>query len=146
MDIKVKLLDNKAVLPAYQREGDAGLDLTATSELLTPGYVEYGTSLAVEIPEGYVGLIFPRSSITSKTSFFLGNSVGVVDSNYRGEIKFQFRHLPGTPSPRYKIGDRIGQLIILPIPNIQLKVVEELSDTNRGTQGFGSSNEKIAPK
>jgi len=143
MNIKIKLLNDKAVVPSYQREGDAGLDLTATSEFLTPGYAEYGTSLAIEIPEGFVGLIFPRSSITSKTCFILGNSVGVIDSNYRGEIKFQFRHLPGIPSPRYRIGERIGQLIIVPIPTVKFEIVKELSETNRGEQGFGSSNEKI---
>lgn len=142
MRIKLKALDEKAVIPSYAYAGDAGLDLTATSEKLTAGFAEYGTSLAIEVPEGHVGLLFPRSSITSKTNFMLGNAVGVLDSNYRGEIKFQFRHLVGVNSPRYKVGDKIGQLIILPIPKIELEVVSELSKTARNELGFGSSDGK----
>jgi dUTP pyrophosphatase len=137
MKINVKLLDN-AVMPTYAKEGDAGLDLTAISEKLYPTYAEYETGVAIELPEGYVGLLFPRSSITSKTGFILGNSVGVLDSSYRGNIKFQFRHLPGS-STRYKVGDKIGQLVIMPIPKIELVEVDELSETVRGDGGFGSS-------
>jgi len=138
MNVNIKLLSENAAVPSYANPGDAGLDIVATSEKLYPLYAEYSTGVSIELPEGYVGLLFPRSSITSKTGFILGNSVGVLDSGYRGEIKFQFRHLPGSNS-RYKVGEKIGQLIILPIPKIELNVVESLNETVRGADGFGSS-------
>lgn len=140
MVIKIKKLVEQAVIPSYSKEGDAGLDLTAVSVNTTDngdyGFIEYDTGLAVEIPEGYVGLVYPRSSI-SKTGLILANSVGVIDSNYRGSIKCRFKAIPN--STIYSVGDRIAQLIIQPIPNIEFEVVEELSDTTRGDGGFGSS-------
>lgn len=140
MNVKFKMLSDKGVTPSYSKVGDAGLDLTATSVNIvqTPdyGYVEYGTDLAFEIPEGYVGLLFPRSSI-SKTGMWLANSVGVVDSNYRGEVKLRFKAIPNTT--KYEVGERVGQLVILPVPHISLLAVTELSDSNRGSQGFGDS-------
>jgi len=141
MKVRFKKLNEKAVVPSYAKPGDAGLDLTATSKELTNnpqyGYLEYGTGLAVEIPEGHVGLIFPRSSI-SNTGLILSNSVGVIDSGYRGEIKFRFKHIPGTAD--YNVGDRVGQLVILPYPSIETEEATELSSTERGDGGFGSSN------
>ena len=94
MKVKIKKLDNAAVIPSYATNGDAGLDLTAVSCQIDQSglFIEYGTGLAVEIPEGYVGLLFPRSSV-SKTTLILANHVGVVDSGYRGEIKFRFKDL-----------------------------------------------------
>ena len=141
MKVRFKKLNEKAVVPSYAKPGDAGLDLTATSKELTNnpqyGYLEYGTGLAVEIPEGHVGLLFPRSSI-SNTGLILSNSVGVIDSGYRGEIKFRFKHIPGTAD--YNVGDRVGQLVILPYPSIETEEATELSSTERGDGGFGSSN------
>lgn len=140
MVIKIKKLVEQAVIPSYSKEGDAGLDLTAVSVNTTDngdyGFIEYDTGLAVEIPEGYVGLVYPRSSI-SKTGLILANSVGVIDSNYRGSVKCRFKAIPN--STIYNVGDRIAQLIIQPIPNIEFEVVDELSDTTRGDDGFGSS-------
>lgn len=140
MVIKIKKLVEQAVIPSYSKEGDAGLDLTAVSVNTTDngdyGFIEYDTGLAVEIPEGYVGLVYPRSSI-SKTGLILANSIGVIDSNYRGSIKCRFKAIPN--STIYNVGDRIAQLIIQPIPNIEFEVVDELSDTTRGDDGFGSS-------
>lgn len=134
--VKIKRLHPDSVLPTYAQDGDAGLDLTATSMNYDDyGNAVYGTGLAIEIPEGYVGYIFPRSSISKKT-LTLTNSVGVIDSNYRGEIMFKFKF---SNISIYSIGDRIGQLIIMPIPSIELEEVDELSDTNRGTGGFGST-------
>ena len=146
MKVKIKKLSDKAIIPSYSKPGDAGLDLTATSALVCNDYIEYGTNLAIEIPEGYVGLIFPRSSIY-KTSTTLSNSVGVIDSGYRGEIKFKFyaqttRDYNGnlySIDDCYEVGDRIGQLIIIPYPQIEFEEVEELSETVRGEGGFGSS-------
>ena len=140
MVVKIKKLDPKAVTPAYAKAGDAAVDLTAISIAKVDrdefGYMEYGTGLAIEIPEGHVGLLFPRSSI-SNSGLILTNSVGVIDSGYRGEIKFRFKHIPDTAY--YRPGDRIGQLIIMPYPQIDFQEVEELSSTERGEGGFGSS-------
>lgn len=140
MKVKVKRLVAHADIPAYSREGDAGLDLVATDVNHDREYdfVEYGTGIAVEIPAGHVGLLFPRSSI-SKTPHQLANSVGVIDSNYRGEIKLRFKTKEGREHQEYYVGDKIGQLIIVPYPKVVLEEVEELKDTNRGTAGFGSS-------
>ena len=138
--VKVKRLTTHADIPEYSREGDAGLDLVATEVFHNRDfeYVEYGTGISVKIPQGYVGLLFPRSSI-SKTPHTLCNSVGVVDSNYTGEIKFRFRTKEDREDLEYCVGDRIGQLIIIPYPTINFEQVEELEETNRGSQGFGSS-------
>lgn len=142
MILKVKKLNEKAVIPTKANPGDAGLDLTAisTSQHLDRNgiTVEYGTGLAFEIPEGHVGLIFPRSSI-HKTSLSLTNAVGVIDSGYRGEVKFKFRDLSNNIGKVYQIGDRVGQLVIIPIPEVEVVISEELSDTQRGSGAFGST-------
>ena len=139
MRVKIKKLHEHSVLPKYAKPGDAGMDLTAiTEEWNEPSsdMVTYNTGLAIEIPEGYVGLLFPRSSI-SKTILSLSNSVGVIDSGYRGPIMFKFRY--PEEGPVYDIGDRVGQLIIMPYPQIEFEEVEELSSTERGKGGFGST-------
>lgn len=145
MKVKIKKLNESAVIPKYSKAGDAGMDLVATSiEIDKYGNIVYGTGLAFEIPKGYVGLLFPRSSI-SKYDMNLTNSTGVLDSGYRGEVFFKFKR----PSrfindftdacSTYNVGDRIGQIIILPYPQIKFEEVEELSETDRGTGGFGST-------
>jgi dUTP pyrophosphatase len=139
MKINVKKLDEKAVIPKYAKEGDAGLDLVATSKDENAMYIEYGTSLAVELPEGYVGLLYPRSSI-SKYHLSLANSVGVVDSGFRGEIRLRFKKTSTSIiETTYNIGDKVGQLIVMPYPKIELVEVAELGNTERGEGGFGSS-------
>lgn len=143
MKIKIKKLHSNAVIPKYAKPGDAGLDLTVTSKSYDDNEnIVYGTGLAVEIPEGYVGLIFPRSS-NSKTDLYLTNHVGVIDSGYRGEIMFKFRKsncIKTFQEARvYEVGDRVGQLIVLPYPAIEFEEVDELSSTDRGVGGFGSS-------
>ena len=99
--------------------------------------VTYGTGIAVEIPEGYVGLVFPRSSVY-RHQLALSNCVGVIDSGYRGEIKFMFRIVQPHIS-RYSLGDRIGQLLIMPLQSVELEESDDLSDSDRGNGGFGSS-------
>jgi dUTP pyrophosphatase len=137
--VRFKKLHPEAIIPSYAKPGDAGMDMTAISIMDDEGFqVTYGTGIAVEIPEGYVGLIFPRSSIR-KYQIELTNSVGVIDSGYRGEIQFTFNKTAGVPSKRYAVGDRIGQLIIIPYPTIIPIEVDELSETERGTGGFGST-------
>ena len=139
MKIKVKKINETAVIPKYSKPGDAGLDLTAVSIVSdTTSQVIYDTGLAIEIPEEHVGLIFPRSSICNY-ELELSNSVGVVDSGYRGTIRFVFNKTNGIDSLKYKVGDRIGQLLILPYPEIELVEVNELNDSERGHTGFGST-------
>ena len=140
MQVRVKKLHEDAIIPVYGKPGDAGLDLTAVSIAKDSyGNVVYGTGLAIEIPDGYVGLIFPRSS-NSKTDLYLTNHVGVVDSGYRGEIMFKFRPVNGLLNAKvFQVGDRVGQLIIISYPQITLMESDELSDTERGEGGFGST-------
>lgn len=142
MQVKIKKLNENAIIPKYAKHGDAGLDLTATRVISNTTFgVSYGTDLAIEIPEGFVGLIFPRSSIT-KYELALSNSVGVIDSGYRGEIKVVFNKLNKLDSIKYKVGDRICQLIIIPYPQIEFIEADSLSETLRGEGGFGSTNDK----
>lgn len=139
MKVNVKKLDSNAVVPTYAKHGDAGMDLTATSKWYDEsGNVCYGTGLAFEIPNGFVGLLFPRSSNTKK-DLILGNSVGVTDSGYRGEVVFKFKMLIGSDGD-YEIGDRVGQIVIMPVPQIEFNVVDELSTSDRGVGGFGSTD------
>lgn len=144
MKVKIKKLHPNAVIPCYAKVGDAGLDLTAVgkSSVDDTGCITYKTGLSVEIPEGYLGLVFPRSS-QSKVDMLLTNHVGVIDSGYRGEVLLKFKpveRFDGLPTHRqYSVGDRIGQLIIIPYPQIEFEEVEELSNTVRGNGGFGSS-------
>ena len=135
--IKFKKLNKRAEIPFYAKDGDAGMDLVATTLVRTSKFFEYGTDLAMEIPKGYVGLLFPRSSI-SKTDHFLRNSVGVIDSGYRGEIKLRMS-IPALGENEYVIGDKVGQLILMKLPWVEIEEVKELSDTDRGEGGFGST-------
>ena len=140
MNIRITKLTDEAVIPSYAKAGDAGMDLTAiTLDKDEFGNIVYGTGLAIEIPAGYVGLIFPRSS-NSKTDLYLTNHVGVIDSGYRGEIRFKYRPIHGLlDAGIYQRYDRVGQLIIMPYPPIEFDVVDTLSDSERGAGGFGST-------
>ena len=139
MKVKIKKLHSDAIIPKYAKESDAGLDLVATSIISeTPTQITYGLGIALEIPEGFVGLVFPRSSIR-KTELILSNSVGVIDAGYRGELQATFNKLHGEDSESYKVGERVCQIIIIPHPQVELLEVDELSDSDRGTGGFGST-------
>ena len=152
MEVKIKKLKPNAVIPSYAKIGDAGMDLVATEVIKdTPEQITYGTGIALEIPEGFVGLVFPRSSVR-KTGLQLSNSVGVIDSGYRGELQATFNKLFGgdrfydetkntedTSNDFYKVGDRIAQIMILPYPKIELVETNELSNSDRGSGGFGST-------
>lgn len=138
MNVKIKKLSENAKIPIYAKNGDAGLDFTATKVIKEDeNNITYGTDLSVEIPDGYVGLVFPRSSIRNY-NISLSNSVGVIDSGYRGEIMVTFKKTNGIES-KYNLGDRIFQMIILPYPSIEFEVSDNLSDTERGDNGFGHS-------
>ena len=134
---KFKKIFFDAEIPSYTKKGDAGIDLRSRSLMRTGQYYEYGTGLGLEIPEGYVALLFPRSSI-SNTDHYLRNSVGVIDSGYRGEIKVRMS-VPELGGKEYDIGDKIAQLVIIKLPWVEIQEVEELSETDRGEGGFGST-------
>jgi dUTP pyrophosphatase len=138
MKIQFKKLVSNAITPRFGKPGDAGADLVATSlDLSRDGQVVYGTGIAVEIPEGMVGLVFPRSSIRDK-DLVLSNGVGVIDSGYRGEIMATF-NLKNPWSEIYNVGDRIAQLVVIPVPLAKYVEVDELSETERGHGGHGST-------
>ena len=142
MRVKIKKLSPDAVIPTYAKSGDAGMDLIATSIISdTLDQITYGLGISLEIPEGFVGLVFPRSSIR-KTNLQLSNSVGVIDSGYRGELQATFNKIQGVTEgvrERYLIGDRVCQIMIIPHPSIEFEEVEELTNTERGEGGFGST-------
>lgn len=158
LNVKIKKLVPEAVIPTYAHVGDAGMDVTAVSVNKTADYIEYDTGLAFEVPEGYVMLIFPRSS-NSKKDLVLANAVGVLDSTYRGPLKLRFKRqyraedwltyqtVDNTNGQRYElvaerlysVGDKVGQIMILPYPTVQFEEVDELEDTLRGDGGFGST-------
>lgn len=180
MKIKIKKLNEKAVIPTYAHATDAGLDLTATSVKrdFTKDVFIYGTGLAIEIPKGYVGLLFPRSS-NRNTEAYMTNHVSVIDAGYRGEVMVCYKNRTATTiadeisdiatdgyelidknniysghdtlvetilennrnaiKQPYEVGDRIAQLIIIPYPCIEFEEVDELSDSDRGTNGHGST-------
>lgn len=165
--VNIKKLHKDAVIPSYAHSTDCGLDLTAVSKTFDEyGNVVYGFGLAFEIPEGYAGFIFPRSS-NHKSGLLLSNSVGIVDSGYRGEVtaKFATRTLLSQPKKiieriryfitgiyhgeldsyavlnekNYEVGDRVAQMVILPYPKVEFNEVDELSKTDRGKGGYGST-------
>lgn len=162
LNVKTKILDPTIPTPAlqYAKNGDAGIDLTATSITYDKDKnVVYGTNRAFEIPEGYVGLLFPRSS-NSKKDLLMSNSVGVIDSGFRGEVQVKYKTSLEVSGSRvkndntevdltsvtfghklniYDINERIGQLIIIPYPKVQFEEVSELSETDRGSGGYGST-------
>ena len=151
LEVKIKKLHKDAVIPKYETVDSVGMDLTAVSkEYDKHGNIVFGTGLAIQIPEGYYADLRPRSSI-SKYDLVLVNSVGTIDSDYRGELILKFK-----PTLRkstlcggvyevdtvceYDIGDRVAQIVILPYPKVYFVEVDELSETERGTGGFGSTN------
>lgn len=167
MEVKIKKLHPLAVIPTYATEDSAGMDLTVVSwEFDKYGNKVYHTGLAFEIPKGYAGFIFPRSS-NAKKNLWLTNSVGVIDADYRGEVTLKFKTSIRAISSLwtrlkifikkslaekdvcnvtniwdnedYQIGDKCGQLVIMPFPKIEFKEVDELSQTSRGNGGYGST-------
>jgi dUTP pyrophosphatase len=139
MDIKFQKLNPNASIPTKTHTFDACLDLVAVTKSYNKelSYIEYGTGLAIEMPSHCVGLVFPRSSI-SKTSLSLRNAVGVIDSEYRGEIKLRFG-IDNASKVEYSLLNKIGQLMILELPNLEIQEVSKLSKTSRGKGGFGST-------
>lgn len=139
MRLNVKLTDG-APLPKHAKSGDAGMDLTTRKAVTIPprDSVMVGTGTSVEIPTGYVGLVFPRSGLAGKQGVTLRNCVGVIDSGYRGEIKAPL-HNTTDQFRRIAAGERVCQLVVVPYVECECVEVDELSETERGEGGFGSS-------
>ena len=135
MILKIKKLRDDAQIPTYAHHDDAGMDIYATSKEVKEKFIEYGTGLAFEIPTDHVMFIYPRSSLSNK-DLIMANHVGVLDSGYRGELKLRFRKIG---EDIYEVGEKIGQIIVVPFPKIDFQEVDELSETHRGEGGFGST-------
>lgn len=147
MTLKVKRLSENAVLPVRAHNDDAGFDLTVTritTELNECGQLilVYHTDIAIELPEGYFAIVVPRSSIAKK-SLLLTNSAGIIDPGYRGEIMGKFRSTTDVVPAVYKEGERFAQLIILPLPSIEVEEVDSLNETERGEGGYGSTGNNV---
>lgn len=152
MQIRFKKLVSEATPPKFGTDFSAGADLVAVSMTKTEKYIQYHTGIAVEIPVGCVGLLFPRSSV-SNYDMSMANCVGVIDSDYRGEIMVRYRQTKkdcimkieddgtetGLFADVYKVGDRIGQLVIVPYVHAEYVLADELNDTVRGDGGYGST-------
>ena len=166
INLKIKKLYDNVPTPTYATDGSACIDLTAMSRFYDEnGNVVYGTGIAMEIPKGYVGLLFPRSSITQK-DITIKNCVGVIDSDYRGEVMLkccptlafssydgdddyrygivtdqywfdEITYLDDDNNQHYEIGDKCCQLMLVEIPKLHIEIVDELSDTKRGIGGYG---------
>ncbi|MEO2154285.1 MAG: dUTP diphosphatase [Nanoarchaeota archaeon] len=139
--LKVKKLNEDAKLPVKKRKGDAGFDLYSNEEvILKPGERKLiSTGIAIEIPKGYFGLIKDRSGLAAKNG--LHCLAGVIDSNYRGEVKVVLINL-GNEEVKLEKYSRIAQLLIIPVPEFEIEEVDELSNTERNEKGFGSSGLK----
>lgn len=145
MKVRIKKLNERAVIPTYGSAGSAGGDLYSAEEndiAVAPGQTAFiGTGLAVEIPQGLVGLVYARSGLACKKGLAPANKVGVIDSDYRGEIKVAlYNH--GKESQTVAKGERIAQLVIAPFVFAEYEETDDLSDTVRGEGGFGSTGRK----
>jgi dUTP pyrophosphatase len=141
IEVAVRRVREDAVLPAQAYEGDAGLDLAACEEVrIEPGArAIVPTGIAVEIPEGYAGFVQPRSGLAARHGIGIVNSPGLIDSGYRGEIKVVLLNTDREHSFVAEPGERIAQLVVLPVPPVRLVETAELPDGARGAAGFGSS-------
>lgn len=143
MEVKFKKLDPRAVAPVRAHNTDAGFDLTATritTEINECGQLilVYHTDLAFEIPEGYFGMLVSRSSVFKK-SLILTNCIGTIDAGYRGEVMGKFRNTTDVIPAVYKEGERFAQLLILPVPDVQMVESDTLAESERGENGYGST-------
>jgi dUTP pyrophosphatase len=141
VNVEIRRVHPDAVIPSYAMDGDACFDLTAvlcTSDMYDN--LVYDTGLAFAIPPGHVGLLFPRSSV-SRTAMALRNSVGVIDSGYRGTVMLKFANTGQAGAAAYKVGDRVGQMMVLPLPTVHFEEVEAFASTARGEGGFGSTGQ-----
>jgi dUTP pyrophosphatase len=142
MEIQVKVLHPDATLPSYANEGDAGCDLVAVESCVLKaggGRAMVPTGFAVAIPEGHGGFVLPRSGLAAKRGVTCINSPGLIDAGYRGEVMVALVNLDATTDYEVHKGDRIAQLVVLPVPSAHFRTVDELPPARRGAGGFGSS-------
>ena len=140
--MNIKRISSKAIIPTYGSENAAGMDMYSIDTVtIEPGQtVLVHTGICMEIPDGYYGALYPRSGIATKRGLRLANCVGVIDSDYRGEIIAALYNDSVVPQ-EVREGDRIAQLIIQPYLNVEFEEADELSDTERGSGGFGHSGQ-----
>ena len=141
IELPVKLLDEGLPIPTYRHPGDAGLDLPSRIDIVVePGErATVPTGLAVAIPHGYAGLVLPRSGLAARHGIGLVNSPGLIDSGYRGEVAVVLINTDKTQPFRISRGDRIAQLMIQKVEEVEVFAVEDLTDSQRGADGFGST-------
>ena len=144
LTIPLQCKSSSASIPAYAHSGDAGVDLCATEELTLKPFERalIPTGVSMAIPDGYAGFVLPRSGLAIKHGISLVNSPGLIDSNYRGELKVIAINLDPTECFTVKVGDRIAQLVIASVETITFQEQEYLDETKRGADGFGSSGIK----
>jgi dUTP pyrophosphatase len=143
IELEVMRLREEAVVPERAYAGDAGLDLTTCERLeLPPGERAVApTGLAVAIPEGYAGFVQPRSGLAARSGIAVVNSPGLIDTGYRGEIRVVLLNTDRERTFIAEPGDRIAQLVVLPVPELAVREVDELPPSERGVRGFGSSQQ-----
>jgi dUTP pyrophosphatase len=142
MEILAKVLNPDAVLPVYANDGDAGCDLVAVESctlLAGGGRALVATGFAIAIPEGHGGFVLPRSGLAAKHGVTCINAPGLIDAGYRGEVMIALVNLDPTSDYEVNKGDRIAQLVVLPVPSAHFRTVDELPIAERGAGGFGSS-------
>ena len=141
VQIEIKALNEAAKIPSYAYSGDAGMDLRASESLTLQPFERalVPTGLAIALPEGYAGFVLPRSGLAIKHGITVVNTPGLIDSNYRGELKVILQNTNPHVSFTIHVGDRIAQLVVMPVPHMSFTPVDVLSNTERGEGGFGSS-------
>lgn len=141
MDLQVRRIDGGVPLPAYQRDGDAGLDLHSAEDfVLQPGErAVIGTGIAIAVPAGFVGLTTPRSGLAARHGLSIVNAPGVIDSGYRGEIKLILINLDPSDPIDVKRGDRVAQLLVVPVATVRVVESDQLPASERGEGGLGST-------
>lgn len=139
--VSIKILSRDAQIPHMAYNGDAGVDLRSVERIVLEPQERamVATGLAIALPEGYAGFVLPRSGLAAKHGISIVNAPGLIDSNYRGELKVILLNTDPDKSFTIEIGDRIAQIIVMPVPTINFEQVEELTESQRGESGFGSS-------
>jgi dUTP pyrophosphatase len=144
LSIDVKRLDPELPLPSYARAGDAGLDLRSAVDVsLEPGQrIAIPTGIAIAIPDGFAGFVQPRSGAALRDGLGVANSPGLIDPGYRGEVKVVAVNLDPRDRIDIRRGDRIAQLVVVPVARVTWAEVDELAPSDRGTQGHGSTGRR----
>ena len=142
--LPIKRLDTTIELPSYAYTGDAGLDIRASEDCEIAPFERklIHTGLAIALPDGFAGFMQPRSGLAIREGFTIVNTPGLIDAHYRGELMIIAINLDSTNTIQIKRGDRIAQLVIQRVPEVNLVEVDELDETDRGQKGFGSSGKE----